>query len=162
MRSRTYPGAIDNFGRAPGGRAASSSSQIVDRLHFQQRVEWSAPEATAVSRIVIGANSGPRAKARHQSCGIRSALLWGQISVKRSSPPFACHQRVDRRGRVVMPDTETGPMLPRGLLAPPRQARHDPQSCSVIRQVAPMRALMHGRKPCCDRRCQVLQRRCWR
>ena len=39
---------------------------------------------------------------------------------------FACHQRVDRRRRSVIPDTEVGSMLPRGLLAPPHQARRDP------------------------------------
>gem|GEM_PF-7043127 len=37
-------------------------------------------------------------------------------------------------------------MLPWGLLAPPHQARHDPQSCAVIRQVVPFLALMRGRK----------------
>jgi hypothetical protein len=38
------------------------------------------------------------------------------------------------------------PCSPRGLLAPPHRARHDPQSCTVIRQVTPSSALMRGRK----------------
>ena len=56
---------------------------------------------------MISANSAPLAKAR--SCGISTALPWDQISVKGSSPPFACHQRVNRCGRAVISDTELGP-----------------------------------------------------
>src|SRR5216683_3896117 len=70
------------------GRAASSWSQIVDRIHFQQRVELSAPEATAESRIVTSANSGPLANARRRSRWIRSALRRDQISENPSSPPL--------------------------------------------------------------------------
>ena len=78
--------------------------------------------AHAIACIVTSANSGPLAKARRRSCRIRLALRRDQISVH----PFASHQRVDRRGRGVIPDTEVGSMLPRGPLAPPHQARRDP------------------------------------
>jgi len=87
-RSRPYRGAIKNFGRAPSGRAASTRFYVIDRWHFQQRAEWSAPEATAESRIVTSANSGPLAKARRRSRRIRSALRRDQISVNPSSPPL--------------------------------------------------------------------------
>src|SRR5467141_787903 len=92
------------------GRAASSWSQIGDGIHFQQRVESSAPEATAESRIVTSANSGPLAKARRRSRGIRSALRRDQISVKRSSPPLPVTSDLIEVDAVI-PDTETGPIL---------------------------------------------------
>jgi hypothetical protein len=42
--------------RAPSGARRLHGPKIVDGIHFQQRVEWSAPEATAESRIVTSAN----------------------------------------------------------------------------------------------------------
>jgi hypothetical protein len=104
-RSPGFGGTIEN--RPPGGGASSSWSQIVDGIH-SQRLKWFAPDAT-VESIVISANSAPLAKARRRYCGISTALPRDQISVKGSSPLFACHQRIDRCGCAVISDTEVGP-----------------------------------------------------
>src|SRR5215468_1995024 len=87
---------------------------MVDGIYFQ-RLKWFAPDAT-VESIVISANSAPLAKARRRSCGISTTLLRDQISVK-GSPPFACHQRVNRCGRAVFLTPSLDPR-PRGLLIP--------------------------------------------
>src|SRR5258707_12376310 len=50
--------------------------------------ERNGPEATAESRIVTSANSGPLAKARRRSCRIRSALRREHISLNPTSPPL--------------------------------------------------------------------------
>ena len=81
-----------------------------------------------------------------------------QISVKRSSPPLPVTSELIEVGAVI-PDAETGPMLSLGLLTPRHGARYVPQSCAVVRQVAPSSTLMRGRKSWCDRRCQVVVRR---
>jgi hypothetical protein len=81
-------------------------------------------EATAESRIVTSPNSGPLAEASILSDQVGPVA--GPDQREAIVATFACHQRVDRRGRGVIPDTEVGSMLPRGLLAPPHQARRDP------------------------------------
>ena len=67
-----------------------------------------------------------------------------QISVKRSSRPLPVTSELIEVGAVI-PDAETGPML-LGLLTPRHGARYVPQSCAVVRQVAPSSTLMRGRK----------------
>jgi hypothetical protein len=69
-----------------------------------------------------------------------ASILWDQVGAtvgpdQREAvvATFACHQRVDRRGRAVIPDTETGPMLPRGLLA-------HPTARAMLRSLAPWSA----------------------
>jgi hypothetical protein len=143
------PGSIAEpskiFGRAPHGRAASAWSQIVDGIHFQRRVEWSAPEATAESRIVTTANSGSLANARRRSRGIRSALRAG-TSVKRSSPPLPVTSELIEVGAPSFLTPRLDPCTPRVFLTPRHGARYVLQSCAVVHQVAPSSTLMRGRK----------------
>ena len=75
---------------------------------------------------MTSANSGP---AREGEASILLDQVGPTAGPDQREPvvaTFACHQRVDRRGRGVIPDTEVGSMLPRGPLAPPHQARRDP------------------------------------
>jgi hypothetical protein len=124
-RSRPFRGAIKNFGRAPEGARRLHDSTLSTAGIFNK--EWNGPQLRQLqkSRIVTSANSGPLAK--------EASILSDQVGPTEGpdqpepvAAAFACHQRVDRRGRGVIPDTEAGPMLPRGLLAPPHQARRDP------------------------------------
>jgi len=80
----------------------------------------------------------------------------------RETGVLAFHRRVYRGGRGVRSDTEVGPMVPRGLLAPSQGERREVWACAVISQVAPSLVLMRERKPCCNRRCQVVGYRCLR
>ena len=80
----------------------------------------------------------------------------------RETAVLAFPRRAYRCWRAVIPETEVGPMLSPGVfLAPstgaPRRVtmhRHSPGRASV--------GVERGRKSCCDRRCQVLECRCWR
>jgi hypothetical protein len=80
-----------------------------------------------------------------------ASIPWDQVgptagtSVKRSSPPLPVTNELIEVGAVI-PDTETGPMLSLGILTSRHGARYVPQSCAVVRQVAPSSTLMRGRK----------------
>src|SRR5258707_8880058 len=81
--------------------------------------ERNGPEATAESRIVTSANSGPLAKARRRSCRIRSALRRGHISVEPSLPPFPVTSEVIDVGAAAFLTPRVGPRFSRVLLPPP-------------------------------------------
>jgi hypothetical protein len=76
----------------------------------------------------------------------QSPVRRDQIGVKLLSPPLPVASELMDAGRAVIPDAAIGLMLSRDLLAPHHVARHVPQSCAVVRQVAPSSALMRGRK----------------
>src|SRR5450631_1211322 len=86
-----------------------------------------------------------------------ASILWDQVGAtvgpdQREAvvATFACHQRVDRRGRAVIPDTETGPMLPPGASGPTPQGA---PCYAVLRRCSPGRAFLGV-----DARVQVLMR----
>src|SRR5258708_8325932 len=77
--------------------------------------ERNGPEATAESRIVTSANSGPLAKARRRSCRIRSALRRDQISENPPSPPFLFTTELIDVGAGSFLTPRVGPCSPRVL-----------------------------------------------
>src|ERR1700682_2432975 len=90
--------------------------------------EWNGPHLRQLekSRIVTSANSGPLAKARRRSCRIRSALRRDQIKLNPSSPPSPVTSELIGVGAASFLTPRLDPCSPRGLLAPPHQARRDP------------------------------------
>jgi hypothetical protein len=111
-------------------------------------VEWSAPEATAESRIVTTAQFRLA-----REC--EASIPWDQVgptagtSVKRSSPPLPVTSELIEVGAVI-PDPETGPMHPRGLSDP---APRGTLRSAVLRHRSPGRAVFDV-----DARAQVLMR----
>jgi len=61
------------------------------------------------------------------------------------SPPLPVSRELTDAGAPPFLTLRLDP-CPSGLLARLRRVRHDPQSCTVIRQVTPSSALMRGRK----------------
>jgi hypothetical protein len=115
---------------------------IYRRMHFQQ--EWNGlhlrQQEQAASRPAP-LWTRREGEARRSRGSVGASLGPDQVE---AVVAFACHPRVDGCQCAAIPDTETGSMLPRGRMARLRRARHDPLSCTVIRQVAPSSALIRG------------------
>jgi len=89
-------------------------------------VEWSAAEATAEKQHRDQRQFRPAREGEASILSDQVGPTAGPDQVEPVVATFAFHQRVDRRRRSVIPDTEVGSMLPRVLLAPPHEARRDP------------------------------------
>src|SRR6266481_10086536 len=149
---RLQPGRFFCLCTRPRKFGTGARSDAVCRSHrsqalFQKRAEWSAPVATAQSRIVTSANSGPLAKARRRSCRIRSALRRDQISVNPSSPPLPVTSELIDVGAASFLTPRLDPCSPGVLWPRPTRRAAIRNHATSLAKVAPFSALTRERKP---------------